>query len=415
MGIGSCARPATCVAVRSSAVQSVAQPSLRARTFLTRDSVSATRTATSFAGDCAIPIGRDAGRLGRDAWGSRLAGSLTVVRHRPGHRAEPDPERPYQAPLSCGLSAPAGWLPTILHPDSRPPDRKLQTGRRSLDGQRGPTDPRGFPKTEGRLVTPQALVLKIQWANRHRESLLRQLDTYRLRRPFLVTEGIGERNGVQCRIWRAHDPEPVPSDVALTVGDFIDNLRSSLDYLVGEMRPDGPSRGSAFPICRQSDGSGGFTALSKRKLDSVPDDANRIIEELQPYESRREDGDDWSTYRALATLETLWNVAKHRTILFGYSFVMPDSATYNRPDGDTSEPGFAVPTTRNDAEIWLPIDSAISGLQARFAIQVTLAQPPRGFAEDWPLWASAWPLEDVVNHLYSAVTRNVLPRFEPFF
>ena len=50
-----------------------------------------TRTATSFAVDYAIPIGRDAGQLGRDAWGSRLAGSLTVVRHRPGHRAEPDP------------------------------------------------------------------------------------------------------------------------------------------------------------------------------------------------------------------------------------------------------------------------------------------------------------------------------------
>ena len=92
MGIGSCARPATCVAVRSSAVQSVAQPSVRARTFLTRDSVSATKTATSFAVDYAIPIGRDAGQLGRDAWGSRLAGSLTVVRHRPGHRAEPDPK-----------------------------------------------------------------------------------------------------------------------------------------------------------------------------------------------------------------------------------------------------------------------------------------------------------------------------------
>jgi hypothetical protein len=115
VGIGSCARPATCVAVRSSAVQSVAQPSVRARTFLTRDSVSATRTATSFAGDCAIPIGRDAGGLGRDACGNSLAGSLTVFRHRPGHRAEPDPNRPYQAPLICGLSG-----PYLCHASVRP-------------------------------------------------------------------------------------------------------------------------------------------------------------------------------------------------------------------------------------------------------------------------------------------------------
>jgi hypothetical protein len=77
--------------------------------------VSATRTATSFAGDCAIPIGRDAGGLGRDACGNSLAGSLTVFRHRPGHRAEPDPNRPYQAPLICGLSG-----PYLCHASARP-------------------------------------------------------------------------------------------------------------------------------------------------------------------------------------------------------------------------------------------------------------------------------------------------------
>ena len=42
--------------------------------------------------------------MGRDACGSPLTGSLTVVRHRPGHRAEPDPNRPYRWPLISDLS-----------------------------------------------------------------------------------------------------------------------------------------------------------------------------------------------------------------------------------------------------------------------------------------------------------------------
>jgi hypothetical protein len=43
--------------------------------------------------------------MGRDACGSPLTGSLTVVRHRPGHRAEPDPIRTYQAAAThSGLS-----------------------------------------------------------------------------------------------------------------------------------------------------------------------------------------------------------------------------------------------------------------------------------------------------------------------
>jgi hypothetical protein len=41
---------------------------------------------------------------GRDACGIPLTGSLTVVRHRPSRRAEPDPNRPYKARLISGLS-----------------------------------------------------------------------------------------------------------------------------------------------------------------------------------------------------------------------------------------------------------------------------------------------------------------------
>jgi hypothetical protein len=263
------------------------------------------------------------------------------------------------------------------------------------------------------MAPSSSVALKVQWADRHRASLLHQLDAYRLRHPFRVSEQVAKRDGASCRVWRAEELDPVPSEVALTTGDSIDNLRSSLDYLVGEMRRNGPSRHSAFPICGRADGPGGFVSLSKQKLEGVPDDAKAIIEEMQPHETRRSMADDWSTSQALRALETLWNVAKHRSILFGYAFVMPDHATYIRPDGDIQQPGFSLPTTTTPAEIWLPMDSAITDFQAHFEVHVTLAQP-RGFGEDWPLWASGWPLGEVVDHLYAEVTRSVLPRFEPF-
>src|SRR5213592_4917234 len=97
------------------------------------------------------------------------------------------------------------------------------------------------------------------------------------------------------------------------LGDYVQNLRAALDYLVGAMRPDGPSRNSQFPIVlKRPKGPHGFKKRCCVYLHHVPDEAVQLIHWMQPYHRPRWEG----TFRnALAALEVLWNVSKHRTLL----------------------------------------------------------------------------------------------------
>jgi hypothetical protein len=104
---------------------------------------------------------------------------------------------------------------------------------------------------------------------------------------------------------------PIPQKIPLIVGDFLQNLRSSLDYLVWELvlsAKNIPDHNSMFPICTTSEAF--KSQLARHRLDGVPASAIAEIDALQPYQ----DGQG-AKANVLAMIDDLCNVNKHRRIL----------------------------------------------------------------------------------------------------
>lgn len=258
--------------------------------------------------------------------------------------------------------------------------------------------------------------LKIERANHHREQLLAELEAFRERKPYLIRERQEEWRGVPYWVVTAYQPERPPDSIPLILGDFVNNLRASLDYLVGEMRPDGPSKKSAFPIFTRrttSPGFAGFFDVGYSKLAGIPSPAKKLIERMQPYDRRygrpRIERAHWEV---LAALEALWNIDKHRTILLATSLISPSEVRHYRTGEEASGIGHRFTPARDEADWWLPIDDGDQRFDPRFDVEVALAKP-RGFAEDWP--RQEWgDLAGLVGYMYQVVVYGVLPQLRQF-
>ena len=256
--------------------------------------------------------------------------------------------------------------------------------------------------------------LKIGRANHHREQLLADLQAFRDREPYVIRERIEERGAVTYRVVSAEDAEQPPDQIALVLGDFIQNLRSSLDHVVGAIRADGPSKDSAFPICFRKDGDAGFDRVSIKKLAGIPEAAKDIIESMQPYVPA--DGDrDWhrDMFRPLGILHTLWNIDKHRSILLSTTLVRPKYIGHNRTTDEPSGIGHRLAAAGGIAEWWLPVDERDQAFDPHFGIEVSLTRPI-GFADDWPPEMGSRPLDGLVEQLYRTVAFGAVPRLREF-
>jgi hypothetical protein len=107
--------------------------------------------------------------------------------------------------------------------------------------------------------------------------------------------------------------KPVPARFGLIAGDYLQNLRSVLDYLVWQLilangqTPDETK--TAFPICKKPNS---FNVAKKTRLVGVPAEAITIIESLQPYPERSRGGHP----QTIQILDELNNENKHRQVLF---------------------------------------------------------------------------------------------------
>jgi hypothetical protein len=105
--------------------------------------------------------------------------------------------------------------------------------------------------------------------------------------------------------------EPIPTRFGIIVGDCLQNLRSSLDYLVWELvlaANNQPGKHHMFPVCSTPE----FfkEALSKRKrLEGIHPDAIAEIDALQPYHL----GQDWEK-AVVAVIDDIANTNKHRRV-----------------------------------------------------------------------------------------------------
>jgi hypothetical protein len=114
---------------------------------------------------------------------------------------------------------------------------------------------------------------------------------------------------------------PIPKRIPLIIGDFLQNLRSSLDYLVWELvlsAKNTPDHNNMFPICTTPEAFRGQLAIAE-------------IEALQPCH----DGQD-TKGNVLAMIDDLCNVNKHRRILTTilYGGQAPSDLVTHETDGE---------------------------------------------------------------------------------
>jgi hypothetical protein len=122
--------------------------------------------------------------------------------------------------------------------------------------------------------------------------------------------------------WRFAAIEPPDLTLAAAVGDYIHDLRSTLDHLAFELsfrdtHGTIPNRNIAYPCCRVTTDWG--TARTRAKLNGINATHRAMIYRTQPCYRQQDAPTNARTVRrrvrhALADLEDFWNDDKHRTL-----------------------------------------------------------------------------------------------------
>jgi len=84
------------------------------------------------------------------------------------------------------------------------------------------------------MPLPESILLKIGWAKKHAALLETEMTGYFQGYPCHVVSEV-DPNDETCMISRLEITKPMPPDFALIIGDCLQNLRTSLDYLVWEL------------------------------------------------------------------------------------------------------------------------------------------------------------------------------------
>jgi hypothetical protein len=123
--------------------------------------------------------------------------------------------------------------------------------------------------------------------------------------PYPITQELDPDRGGY--LFRIHIKAEVPDSIGLIFGDFVHNLRASLDNLMFELL-GAPAAGwvRPFPVCSQPED---FVKIEQSLRQQVSTKAFRIIESVQPFHAA--DASDPRT--RLRLLHDFWNEDKHRT------------------------------------------------------------------------------------------------------
>ena len=193
----------------------------------------------------------------------------------------------------------------------------------------------------------------------------------------------------------------VPGFAALICGDLLQNVRSTLDYLMWELviaNKQEPDDKNAFPVCIRPKV---FKEASKVRLRGVHPDAIAIVESLQPYHF----GEGNESESSLFVLDKLTTIQKHRTILLTQERHAPvDQISVVDPDGNVL--GFdSLLATDGKATARYLKDAFEKKVTAEMAVFVEFGEYP----------AKDMEVISVVAGIYEGVALDIIPRFERFF
>ena len=182
--------------------------------------------------------------------------------------------------------------------------------------------------------------LKLDRAERHLKELKDELAKYSEVRPYEARRN--REIDAQVYIYTAHLREKPPPVLGLIVGDFIHNVRSSLDHIAVALSPRSRKNKASFPIETDfiwerdvetaeyvekfADKRARWCSATK----GIVQDPLAIIEGLQPYDRWQDPGTH--ELRVIAALD---NADKHRELAVVTLGLLNASTTISDPSGNS--------------------------------------------------------------------------------
>lgn len=253
----------------------------------------------------------------------------------------------------------------------------------------------------------EAVKLKIGWAAHHFDLLCSEvtkyIDTYP---PKFVIKRESSTHTEAWGIFCGPAVADVCPAIPLILGDVLQTVHSSLDYLICELIRTGkeePTASNQFPIAESRAVFG--EEIGRKRLRDVPFGAIAVIEGLQPYHAGKD-----AHKSALFALKTLTNIHKHRNLLVtalnarkappDIPVIVINGKTYTIPYAGLEDP-FDL-----DAELGpFVIDGPNVKMEDTYASVVVLAETLYRGRE----------LTSLINWVCMYVRDTVIPQFQRFF
>jgi hypothetical protein len=245
------------------------------------------------------------------------------------------------------------------------------------------------------LASLQSVRHKIHRAKQHFDALGAEYKRFVETNPGKMVE-LPETDAGNVTIGIVFDP--VPIHFTMIFGDCLQNLRSSLDYLVRELvlaANNQPNDHEMFPICGKPKSF--KSAIERGQIEGVPTDAVTEIESLQPYRL----GPDWEK-DILWVVDNLTNVNKHRRVLLAAMKAVETKVDITTKDGKVWA-HTTIPMLDHDATVG-PFKEEMN-IQHQIAAYIILNE---GAAKNLEIGT-------LVKGMFSYIEDVVVAKFERFF
>lgn len=267
---------------------------------------------------------------------------------------------------------------------------------------------------------PEGVRLKLARARQHLEELRVEIDAFFQSPPFryVLYKDESELNYVLMGYLTHWLSEMVP----LIIGDCLQNMRVALDHLawvLAESTGEEPPHHTSFPIYLNPDAfhernkAGKATGRSGlRRIEAIPDEAQTIIEKLQPYHDDDPDThplwilNEYSRIDRHRTLSVMYALSDYESIDFG---TLDGSGNFVRlPDDMVTHLGLSGGALYHDTELArFTLKEPVPDLQVKYESPPYIAFGQRYISIGDPL--------EVLNDIHGHIEQTVLPEFAKFF
>jgi hypothetical protein len=245
------------------------------------------------------------------------------------------------------------------------------------------------------------IIARLDHAWRQLQILNDELDTFYRSAPYRAWPERDQSSG-DYLVW-VEPTKVVPPRFGFVTGDFINNVRASLDNLASAL-PGATITQAAFPILKQPPKD---PFAQNRGLKGIDPAAVAVIESLQPYQPTPSASSvKIPIGQVLLRLQSLWNCDKHRSPIYAHSTLQGTRFQVDSSLFTVVEKDFGPLTERRVMLRLRPVGphGKLPELESELRAQIGIREEP-GLAGTVPV--------DLTN-IYQCVRNDVLPRLVPF-